>query len=162
MRLISILLLFIVTGLSLLAQDFEVKDMPAFKLEDNKGRVFESSKLEGKFVLIDFWASWCGPCHKAFPDLIKLYNDLHDKGLEIVGISTDLNKVAWLADLEKINLPWIQLLDGQGNNSVATNDFRISSIPALFLVDPDGRIIARNPGPEQVKKMLNYYSKTKM
>lgn len=158
MRLISILLLLTVTGLSLLAQDFEVNHMPAFALEDNKGRVFESSKLEGKFVLIDFWASWCGPCHKKLPDLIKIYNELHDKGLEIVGISTDFKKEAWLADLEKLNLPWIQLLDGQGKNSVATNDFKISSIPALFLVDPGGKILARDPCFEQIEESLNNYS----
>ncbi|MEE4116668.1 MAG: TlpA disulfide reductase family protein [Marinilabiliaceae bacterium] len=128
--------------------------MPGFKLHDSEGELFNSESIRGKYVLIDFWASWCGPCHKKFPELIELYTEFHIEGLEIVGISTDFKKEPWLADLEKLDLPWIQLIDMKGEESVAVTRFGVSAIPALFFIGPEGKIIARDPGCEFVKDYI--------
>ena len=135
------------------AQDLGDK-MPAFELKDKDGKVFNSLGLEGKYVLIDFWASWCGPCHKKFPEREELYKEYHKQGLEIVGISTDFKKETWLEDIEKLDLPWIQLLDKAGKESVAVNKFGVRAVPSLFFIGPGGKIIARDPDKELVSNYI--------
>ncbi|MEE4116530.1 MAG: TlpA disulfide reductase family protein [Marinilabiliaceae bacterium] len=155
---ISVFLIVLVIASSLYGQEIGNPNsgvLPDFVLTDSNGREFSSHQLKGKFVLIDFWASWCGPCHEKFPELKILYNELKDKGFEIVSVSTDRKKEAWLADLGKLNLPWIQVIDEQGDKSVATNNFAVVAIPTLFLIGPDGAIILKNPTDQQIREIVN-------
>ena len=128
--------------------------LPDFELRDMNHNLVSSDSFEGKYVIIDFWASWCGPCHKKFPLLREIYDEYHEKGLVIVGISTDLKEDAWLADIERLQLPWIQLLDRQGTESVAVGLFKVQSLPALFFVFPDGHVVIPGNGLNEIRGLL--------
>lgn len=97
---------------------------------------------KGSYVLIDFWASWCSPCLRELPNVVDCYEKYHAKGFEIVGISFDNKKDAWLAAVRRLNMPWPQLSDLKGWKSLGAVAFGVSSIPANILVDPQGRIVA--------------------
>lgn len=114
---------------------------------------------KGNFVLIDFWASWCGPCLRELPNVINCYEKYHSKGFEIVGISFDNKQEPWLAAVKRLNMTWPQLSDLKGWKSLAAVTFGVTSIPANILVDPQGHIIAldlRGPDLEaKLKDILN-------
>jgi thiol-disulfide isomerase/thioredoxin len=124
------------------------------------GREVDLAKLRGKVVLIDFWAMWCGPCIAELPNVKAVYEEYHDRGFEIVGISLDEK-----ADQEKLRqfvqqegLPWPQYYDGKKWKTALAKEFSISSIPAMLLLGPDGRLAstsARGPALEtEVKRLL--------
>ena len=113
-----------------------------FTLNDPKNNPMKFSSLKGKYVLIDFWGSWCGPCHTAFPRLKELYGKYHDKGFEILGIATESNTDAWTKDIVKSELPWLQMVDDKTNN-VSQKQFAVTEYPTTILIGPDGRIIGR-------------------
>lgn len=116
-------------------------------------------QFKGKYVYVNFWASWCGPCHQEFPKLKEIYSAYKDQDFEVLGISTDKNKDAWLNDLEKIQLPWTQVLDGQGEGSVALRQFGVVVLPTSFLIGPDGKILAKDLRvanlEEELKKVID-------
>jgi thiol-disulfide isomerase/thioredoxin len=101
------------------------------------------SSLRGKYVLIDFWASWCGPCRRENPNVVKTYATYKDKGFEIFGVSLDQNREAWLKAIETDKLVWKHVSDLQYWNSAGAQAYQVNSIPQTFLVDPTGRIIAK-------------------
>lgn len=107
---------------------------------------------KGHYVLIDFWASWCGPCRAAMPKLKELYARYHDKGFEVVGVSLDSSKESWEKAIAGLELPWPQMSDLQGWKSAGAPEYGIKMIPSTFLLGPDGRIIARNA--EDLEKEL--------
>ena len=99
---------------------------------------------QNKLVLIDFWASWCGPCIRELPNVVKAYERFHDKGLEIVGVSLDKDKASWLAAIEQTGQKWPQMSDLKGWECAGAQIYGIQSIPANVLIDSHGKIVARD------------------
>ena len=115
-----------------------------FTQNDPNGNPITLSELaEGKLLLVDFWASWCPDCRKANPDVVAAYQKFHDQGFDVLGVSFDTNKEAWLAAIEKDGLTWTQVSDLQGWGNAAGALYAISFIPQNALIK-DGVIVARN------------------
>ena len=117
---------------------------PDFTLNDPSGKAISLSAYKGKFVLIDFWASWCGPCRGENPNVVAAYEKYHGKGLEILAVSLDEQKDKWMSAIEKDGLSWTHVSDLQGWNSPAAALYGVQSIPANFLLDKEGKIIAKD------------------
>ena len=115
------------------------------EMADPDGRMHKISDFvgEGKWVLVDFWASWCGPCLAEMPNVLEAYNKYHDKGFEVLGISFDQKKEAWVKAIEQIKMPWMQLSDLKGWQCAAAPIYKIDAIPDNILIDPQGKIIDR-------------------
>jgi peroxiredoxin len=109
---------------------------------------------KGKYVLLDFWASWCGPCRAENPNVLKAYNEFKDKNFVVLGVSLDDNGKRWKEAVAKDGMPWMQVSDLKGWKNEAAQQYGIQAIPANFLVDPNGVIIAKNlRGPALQKKL---------
>ncbi|WP_235884589.1 TlpA disulfide reductase family protein [Pedobacter hiemivivus] len=130
-----------------------------FTQTDDKGNEFKLSSLRGKYVLVDFWASWCVPCRAENPHLLKAYNQLKTKGFEIVGISLDETKAAWLNAVKHDGMPWIQVSDLKGFNTEIAVKYGISAIPQNFLINPEGIIVAKNLRGEDVDQKIAAFIK---
>ena len=113
-----------------------------------------SELVGGKYLLIDFWASWCGPCRQENPNVVKMYNDLQEKGFEIVGVSFDHSDENWKKAIQDDNLTWPQMSDLKGWGSEAGKLYGISSIPSTILLDPNGIIIEKNLRGDELYKKL--------
>lgn len=113
------------------------------------------AQLRGKYVLIDFWASWCGPCRRENPNVRVLYEKYHDKGFEILGVSLDRERGAWIKAIEADGLRWPQISDLKGWNSEHAKIYNVTSIPKAILLDREGKIVAHeNLRGEELKKQL--------
>ncbi|MEN9697590.1 MAG: hypothetical protein RLZ56_1011 [Bacteroidota bacterium] len=133
--------------------------LPEFKQNDVNGKSVSLSSLRGKYVLVDFWASWCGPCRAENPNVVKAYNVYKGKGFTILGVSLDQDKAKWLEAIKKDGLTWTQVSDLKyWNNEVAVK-FGIQSIPANFLIDPKGVVIGKDLRGEDLEKILATYLK---
>ncbi len=131
---------------------------PEIVLPNPAGKMVSLSSLKGKVVLIDFWASWCGPCRRESPNMVRIYNLYKDKGFEIFGVSLDKSEEGWLAAIEKDKLTWTHVSDLKYWQSAAAKEYGVSSIPFTLLIDKNGRILAKGlRGAELEKKLAEIF-----
>jgi peroxiredoxin len=119
------------------------KQAPELSLPDINGRNIPLSSFKGKFVLVDFWASWCGPCRNENPNVVKVFQEFRNKNFTILGVSLDKEKEAWKQAIREDQLNWTQVSDLKYWNSKAVDIFQFQGIPFNILVDPQGKIIAQ-------------------
>lgn len=113
---------------------------PEITLPNMQDSMISLSSFRGKVVLLDFWASWCGPCRRSNPKLIKLYNKFKSQGFEIVAVSLDKGKMSWLDAVKDDKLPYTQMIDSRSGDSSVASAYGIFQIPTQFLIDKDGRL----------------------
>lgn len=127
-----------------------------FTMNDIDGKPHKLSEYvgKGKYVLLDFWASWCGPCRAEMPNVKKVYETYKDKGFDIVGISLDSNKAAWQKGIADLGITWHQLSDLKGWRNAGAAKYGVRAIPATFLLDPKGKIIGKDLRGEELGQKL--------
>jgi peroxiredoxin len=128
---------------------------PDFTMNDPAGNPISLSSLRGKVVLIDFWASWCGPCRKENPNVVALYQKYHGKGFEILGVSLDKSKEEWVKAIQNDQLSWLHVSDLQFWQNTAARLYSVNAIPQSYLIDKSGKIIAKGLNSEQLGTKLN-------
>ncbi|GDY23674.1 hypothetical protein LBMAG56_50210 [Verrucomicrobiota bacterium] len=125
------------------------KQFPDFAEKDLEGKPLSIAGYKGKVLLVDFWATWCGPCIRELPNVKTTYEKYQGKGFDILGISLDSDKDKLTGFLAKNEMPWKQFFDGQGWKNKLAQQYGINSIPATYLLDASGKVIAKNlRGPE--------------
>lgn len=129
-------------------------EAPDFTMDDPDGNPVSLSSFKGKVLLVDFWASWCGPCRRENPNVVRLYNKYHEKGFDILGVSLDRGRDPWLKAIDTDGLVWHHVSDLKGWSNSAAQLYGVSSIPHTVLLDKEGRIIARNLRGETLEAKL--------
>jgi len=129
---------------------------PDFTLDDPSGKAFSLSSFRGKYVLLDFWASWCVPCRKENPNVKAAYEQFKDKNFTVLSVSIDApaTKAKWLEAIKEDQLNWTQLCDAQGGSQQAALLYNVMAIPQNYLIDPSGKIIAKNLRGAELQQKL--------
>ncbi|MEJ1238482.1 AhpC/TSA family protein [Chryseolinea sp. T2] len=125
-----------------------------FTQPDINGKPVSLSDFKGKLVLLEFWGSWCGPCRKSNPELVKIYHEFSAKGFAVLGVASETNRNAWINAIEKDKLPWTNVTELKGDKNSAAIIYAISYYPSNFLIDQSGTIIARDITGNELRRML--------
>jgi len=129
---------------------------PNISLQTPSGDTIELGDLLGKYVLLDFWASWCQPCRMENPNIVKIYEKYHYLGLELFSVSLDANAIQWKKAIEMDKLAWqYHGCDFKGWQSKPAQDYKVDAIPSTFLIDKKGKVIAKNLHGIELEKKLN-------
>lgn len=132
---------------------------PGFTQNDTIGNPISLSDFKGKYVLVDFWASWCGPCRRENPFVVAAFEKYKDKNFTILGVSLDESKEDWLKAISDDKLAWAQVSDLKGWKNEVAASYAVRSIPSNFLLDPEGKIIEKNLRGEKLTEALEKYLK---
>lgn len=125
-----------------------------FSLPDLKGDSLRLSSMKGKVFLLDFWASWCSPCRFSNKQLVKLYTKYKDNGFEILSVSLDESQKDWKKAVNKDKITWLQINDNGGWNAVSAMKWNINAIPASFLIDKAGNVVAFDPEKQELENKI--------
>lgn len=148
----AVLLIFVGKYWYLSPKYSEGQNIPTFTAPLLDGSQFNLSDLKGKFVLLQFWGSWCGPCRRENPQLVQLYAEMKDKNLEIVSIALEQNPVSWQKAIAADGLSWpYQILQEGGFDGPLAQLYSVRQIPTLYLLGPDQKVVLTNPSPQEVK-----------
>ena len=127
---------------------------PEFTFQNEKGKTVNIKKLKGKVIVLDFWASWCGPCRKEIPNVKKYYAEYKDKGVQFLSVSIDAKKDAWTKALKEEQMPWMQGWTPDAGKAVM-NTYQFGGIPFIILIDKDGNIYRKNLRGEEIKNAID-------
>ena len=128
--------------------------IPSIALKSTSYTEVNITSFKGKYVLIDFWASWCGPCRLGNKKLVKLHNEVSSDKIEIIGISIDTDTNKWLKAVEKDKIKFTQLIDSKGFDAETAIQFGVEELPSKFLFNAEGILIAKNPTEEEIIKLI--------
>jgi thiol-disulfide isomerase/thioredoxin len=127
---------------------------PGFSQADTSGKMLSLKDFQGKYVFIDFWASWCHPCREQNPGIVKLYAKFKDRNFTMISVSLDMKKDNWTKAIRQDKLSWYQVSDLKFWNNEVAKLYLVESVPQNFLIDPQGKIIARNLNEEEADELL--------
>lgn len=143
-------------------KEIDVSNLPVakdFTLDDMKGNKVSLMKVvsESKITILDFWASWCPPCMNEMPNLVNIYDNYSDDGLQIVGVSLDNDKKSWQNAVEAMGMKWVQVSDLKGWESAAAQLYQVDAIPHTIILDKEGHILAKDLRGHELEEFISDY-----
>ena len=147
------IVIFTIFTLSINAQINVGDTIPSVTLKSSNNKEVNITSFKGKYVLIDFWASWCAPCRLGNKKLVKLYDEVSQDKIEIIGISIDTDVNKWLKAVEKDKIKFTQLIDSKGFDAETAVQFGVDELPSKYLFNQEGVLIAKNPTEEEIIKL---------